>query len=154
MEELFSQKKIIVFTDGGARGNPGPAAIGVVIGGKKYGLTIGLATNNEAEYRAVIFALQKVKQLLGKKAARRAEIELNTDSELLYHQITGGYKILEPNLQRFFIEIWNLKHDFQRVSFQRIPREQNKEADRLVNAALDDGVGDKDKLTDAPGRLL
>lgn len=152
MESLFTKNKIIIFTDGGARGNPGPAAIGAVIGNKKYHQKIGETTNNEAEYRAVIFALVKLKQLLGKKEARQAGVELNTDSELMHKQLTGGYKILEPRLQEFFIEIWNLKQDFKKVDFKLIPRQKNKEADQLVNEALDGRTAMAD--IDSGGKLL
>lgn len=137
MDKLFKDEKIAIFTDGGARGNPGPAAIGVIIGTKHYGERIGETTNNVAEYKAVIFALKKAKQLLGKTKARQTEIELHTDSELLYKQINGNYKILEPELQKLFIEVWNLKQDFKKVVWKKIPREENKEADKMVNQALD-----------------
>lgn len=137
-------QKIIVYTDGGSRGNPGPSAIGAVIGlpadgrgGKKYSEYIGEGTNNEAEYKAVIFALKKAKALLGKKTTGAAEIEIRSDSELLIKQLAGEYKISEPRIQQLFIEIWNLKVDFGKVVFVQIPREQNKEADELVNEALD-----------------
>lgn len=130
-------QKIIVYTDGGSRGNPGPSAVGVVLGERKYSEYIGEGTNNEAEYKAVIFALKKVKALLGKKTTEAAEIEIRSDSELLVKQLNGEYKISEPRIQQLFIEIWNLKVDFGNVVFIQIPREQNKEADKLVNEALD-----------------
>ena len=134
--------KYIIYTDGGARGNPGPAAIGVVIKGpieiKKYGEYIGEATNNEAEYRAVIFALKKLKQLIGKdKAKSEAELEVHLDSELLANQLNGEYKIKEKKLQQLFLEVWNLKQDFKGAVFKYIPREDNRGADKLVNQALD-----------------
>jgi len=135
--------KIIIYTDGGSRGNPGPAAIGVVICNekgeeiKKYSEYIGEATNNEAEYRAVIFALKKVKQLFGKKKVRDLEIEINSDSELLVSQLRGLYKILEPRIGELFLKVWNLKIDFKNVIFNLIPRGRNKTADKLVNEALD-----------------
>lgn len=137
------EEKIVIYTDGGARGNPGPAAIGVVIQDssgraiKSYGKAIGDATNNEAEYTAVIFALQKVRSLLGKKKTKDLAIEVRMDSELIARQLGGEYKIEEERLFPFFIKVWNLKMDFGRVSFTHIPREKNKEADRLVNEALD-----------------
>src|SRR3989338_3825006 len=137
MDKLFESEKLTIHTDGGARGNPGPAAIGVVIGTKHYGERIGETTNNVAEYKAVIFAFKKAKQLLGKTKARQTEIELNTDSEIIYKQIGGAYKILEPELQKLFIEVWNLKQDFKKVIWKKIPREENKEADKMVNQALD-----------------
>ena len=129
--------KIIIYTDGGSRGNPGPSAIGAVIGSKGYSEYIGQGTNNEAEYKAVIFALKKAKALLGKEKIKQAEIELRSDSELLIKQLNGEYKIMEPRIQQLFIGVWNLKIDFGKIQFTLIPREKNKEADRLVNEALD-----------------
>jgi len=134
--------KFTIYTDGGARGNPGPSAIGVVINCagdiKKYGEYIGEATNNEAEYQAVIFALKKLKQLIGKeKAKSETEAEIHLDSELLANQLNGEYKIKEKRLQELFLEVWNLKQDFKKVIFQYIPREDNRGADKLVNQALD-----------------
>lgn len=137
-------KKIIIYTDGGSRGNPGPTAIGVVFCNEKkqcfknYSEYLGdNLTNNEAEYRAVIFAFQKFKALFGKKLASGTEIELRSDSELLIKQLSGEYKILDEKMQSFFIAIWNLKTDFKKVKFTLIGREKNKEADKLVNQALD-----------------
>lgn len=135
-------EKIIVYADGGARGNPGPAAIGVVIArGKRvvgrYGENIGERTNNEAEYEAVVFALQKIKHLFGKQKTRDLNVEVRMDSELVARQLAGKYKITEERFFPLFIKIWNLKMDFGGISFVEIPREENKEADRLVNEALD-----------------
>ena len=140
--------KIIIYTDGGAIDNPGPAAIGVVIrispelstnkneyiankkkfgknsisfgknsSEKRYSEYIGQATNNQAEYQALIFGLKKVKSLFGKKKAKNLEVECYLDSELLTKQLQGKYKILEKDLRPLFIEVWNLKTDFQNVSF-------------------------------------
>lgn len=136
------ENKFIIYTDGGARGNPGPAGIGVVIKTpmeiKKYGEYIGQATNNDAEYQAVIFALKKLKQLIGKeKAKAEADVEVHLDSELLERQLNGEYKIKDKNLQLLFLEVWNLKQDFKSVSFRHIPREDNRGADKLVNQVLD-----------------
>lgn len=132
----MEKKKIIIYCDGGSRGNPGPAAVGVVIDDKHYGESIGRATNNVAEYQSAIFALKKAKHLLGKKRAKQTTLEIRMDSELLYKQLTGQYKILNKELQPLFIEIWNLKQDFKKVEFVHLNREKNKEADRLVNQAL------------------
>lgn len=135
-------KKVIVYTDGGSRGNPGPAGIGVVIadakGGviKEYSKDIGRRTNNEAEYEAVIFALQKIKQLFGKEKAKKMEVEMRMDSQLVARQLGGKYKIQEEKLFPLFIKIWNLRMDFGKISFTEIPREKNKEADRLANEAM------------------
>ncbi len=134
--------KITIHTDGGARENPGPAAIGVVIKQqgqvlKKYGETIGQATNNQAEYQAVIFALKKVKALFGKKKVKDIEIEVCIDSELIVKQLNHQYKIKEKDLQPLFLKIWNLMIDFNQISFKHVSREENREADNLVNEALD-----------------
>ncbi len=128
---------MLIYTDGGSRGNPGRAAIGAVIGNKKYGELIGIATNNIAEYKAVIFALKKAKQLLGKEKSGETELEMNMDSELVYKQLTGQYKLKEESLWPLFIEIWNTKQEFKKVEFFHVLREKNREADKLVNQALD-----------------
>ncbi|MBI4087473.1 MAG: ribonuclease HI family protein [Candidatus Liptonbacteria bacterium] len=137
-KNLFAAGKVVVYTDGGARGNPGPAAIGVVINGREYGEYLGERTNNQAEYEALIFALKKVKQLVGKAKSKEAEIEARMDSELVAKQLNGKYKILEPELQPLFVKVWNLKLDFKKVSFVHVPREENKKADRMVNKVLDE----------------
>jgi ribonuclease HI len=129
--------KFIINTDGGSRGNPGNAAIGVVVDGREYGEYIGKTTNNVAEYKAVIFALKKAKALLGSKKAAETEVEIRADSELLVKQMNGEYKIKNEELQPLFFEIWNSKQDFKSVAFKHVPREENKDADRLVNRALD-----------------
>lgn len=133
-------EKIVVYTDGGSRGNPGPAAIGIWIETleKKYNATIGVATNNDAEYQALIFALKKCKALLGKQKAKNISIECNLDSELIVKQLNHQYKITKENTQRYFLETWNLMLDFGAVSFFHVPREKNKVADTLVNMALDE----------------
>jgi len=135
-------KKIIVYTDGGSRGNPGPAAIGVVIEGlskdsKEYYEYLGETTNNETEYQAVIFALKKIRQLVGKEKLKNIKIDIYLDSELVANQLNGQYKIEEEKLQLLFMKIWNLKFDFPNISFHHIPREKNKKADELVNLCLD-----------------
>ena len=130
-------KKIIIYTDGASKGNPGPSGIGAVIDGKEYFEFIGQGTNNEAEYQAVIFAFKKAKALFGKKAIKEIEAEVRVDSELLIKQFNGQYKILEPRIQQLFLEAWNLKIDFAKVKFTLIPREENKKADKLANQALD-----------------
>ena len=137
-------KKIIILTDGGSRGNPGPAAVGAVFLNekgqifKKYGEYLGdNLTNNEAEYEAVIFALEKFKALFGKKLARSTEVELKADSELLVKQLNGEYKVSEPRIQSLFMKIWNLKIDYKSIRFKQVPREKNHLADQLVNEALD-----------------
>ena len=129
--------KLEIYTDGGARNNPGPAAIGVVIGDKEYAEYIGEKTNNEAEYEAIIFALKKARHLLGKAKLKNTEIIIYSDSELVVNQLNGKFKILEKNLQPLFLEIWNFKIDFPDLNFIHIPREKNQKADYLVNLALD-----------------
>ena len=139
----------ILHTDGGSRGNPGPAALGVVIANEKdqplkaYGEYIGETTNNEAEYRAVISGLKKIKALWGREAAKRANVKVLMDSELVVKQLNHQYKLENPKIQQFFLELWNLMLDFKSVSFTHIPREQNREADRLVNEALDREAGEQ-----------
>ena len=135
--------KIIIYTDGGSRGNPGPSAFGVVftdIQGniiKKYSQYIGKTTNNEAEYQGLIFALKKAKQLFGREKAKNLPIEIRSDSKLLVSQMNGKYKILNPRIQRLFLEAWNLKIDYNNLEINLVPREQNKLADQQVNQALD-----------------
>jgi len=135
--------KMIVYTDGGSRGNPGPAGIGVAIMdeagnlSKSYSKFLGRKTNNEAEYEAVIFALKKLKHLFGKQKTRDLEVEVRMDSELVARQLSGKYKITEERFYPLFIKIWNLKMDFGNISFVEIPREKNREADRLLNEELD-----------------
>ncbi|MDO8529547.1 MAG: ribonuclease HI family protein [bacterium] len=131
--------KIIMYTDGGSRNNPGPAAIGVYLETlhKQFGHYIGNKTNNEAEYEAVIFGLKKIKQLVGKEKSGEVEVECYLDSELVKKQLNHEYKVKEKNIQELFLEVWNLILDFKSVSFQHIPREKNKIADKLVNEALD-----------------
>lgn len=137
----------IIYTDGGARGNPGPAAIGVVISDEKgrvlkeYGEYIGKTTNNDAEYQAIISALKKLKSLIGKTKAKQATVKAFLDSELVVKQITGLYKVENENIQKLFLQLWNLRIDFKKVEFEAIRREQNKNADKMVNEALDAEVG-------------
>lgn len=136
-------KKLVVYIDGGARGNPGPGALGVVICNEKgevlkeYSKLLGETTNNRAEYQALIFALQKLKQLFGKRLVQKTEIEIKTDSELLYRQLHREYKIQDPDLQPLFLQAFNLLVDFPKAKLRLIKREKNKRADQLVNQALD-----------------
>lgn len=134
---------IITFTDGGARGNPGPAGVGVYITKEDGQLVrevkqaIGNATNNFAEYYAVMLALQTLKQIFGKDTKEKC-FEMRLDSELVKKQLNGEYQIKEPGLVPMFIEIHNLRvSSFPNIIFTHIPREKNKEADRLANEAMD-----------------
>lgn len=132
---------LVISTDGGSRGNPGPAALGAVIEGplgkKEYGEYLGELTNNEAEYRALIFALKKTKQLYGKAKAREMAVEVRMDSELVIKHLNGEYKIEDEKLQPLFLQVWNLKLDFGSVKFIAVPRAKNRRADELVNRVLD-----------------
>ncbi len=138
-------KKIIIYTDGCSKGNPGPAAVGFVFSNEKdqpikeYSQYLDEnLTNNEAEYKAVIFALEKFKALFGKKLAKNLEVEIRSDSELIVKQLQGLYKILEPRIGDLFLKVWNLKFDFKKIKFKLIPREKNQEADGLANKALEE----------------
>ncbi len=130
-------KKYSVNTDGGSRGNPGPAAIGLVIrdqDGKiieEFGKTIGNQTNNYAEYFALITALEKLKSL------GATQVECILDSELVVKQLKGEYKVKELTLQQMHQQVLVLSNNFDQVVFRHVRREQNKEADKLVNRALD-----------------
>lgn len=130
-------KKIKIYTDGGARGNPGPAGCGVVIYDsqnkkiKEINKYIGRATNNQAEYNALILGLQKAKEL------KVEEVDCFLDSQLVVEQLNHNYKIKNPDLGSLFIKVWNLSQFFKKISFSHIPREKNKEADNLVNEAID-----------------
>lgn len=137
-------QKIKIYSDGAARGNPGPSGIGVVInfGGTKktYREFIGYATNNEAEYKALIFGLQKIKLIRGKTKAKNSSIECYLDSELVVKQLSRKYKVLEENIQKLFLQLWNLAIDFGEIKYTHIPRVENAEADRLANLALDEAT--------------
>ncbi len=119
-------KNVIIYTDGGASPNPGPAAIGAVIkdrAGKVVGCisqAIGHATNNEAEYKAVIAALKMAKKL----AAR--QVDLRSDSELLVCQVNGQYKVKAAGIRPFYIEVKQLQQQFESCTFTHIPREENE----------------------------
>ena len=126
-----------IYTDGGARGNPGPAGLGIVIfdeTGKalwEHGEYIGSSTNNQAEYRALIRALEKAKEL------GATEVRCFLDSELVVKQMKQEYRVRDQGLASLFVKAWNLKQGFQRITFTHIPREKNKRADALVNVAID-----------------
>ncbi len=137
-ESLFTkEKKILIYTDGGARGNPGPAACGYTINGKGYGEYLGNQTNNYAEYKGVIEALKKTRAMLGKDKAVEVEVEVRADSELMVRQMNNEYKISNEDLQILYVQVHNLTLDFKKVTFHHIPREQNFAADKMVNEAID-----------------
>lgn len=140
---------LYVNTDGGARGNPGPAAIGIVFSDgtekeifsyKKY---IGRATNNEAEYKAIICALEILlkSKWLSEYNDTSSNVICRLDSQLVVEQINGNYKVKQEHIKVFIEKINILKEKFKlNISFSHIPREKNKKADRLVNLALDQVV--------------
>lgn len=131
--------KYIIFTDGGARGNPGPSGIGAVIYDEKKNVIaeiseyLGEGTNNQAEYKALIAALKRATTLEGQ------EIECYLDSELVVKQLNREYKVKNKDLAPLFLEIHNLSLNFKKISYTHIPRERNSEADRLANEAMDKG---------------
>lgn len=128
-----------MYSDGGSRGNPGPAALGVYIEtlDKRFGEFLGTKTNNEAEYLAIIAGLKKIKSLLGKEKAKRTDIECRMDSELACRQLNHIYKIENERLQPLFMEVWNLMLDFKSVIFVHVFRDKNTIADAEANKAMD-----------------
>jgi ribonuclease HI len=129
--------RLIVYSDGGARGNPGPAAIGVVIKNDnkeiifKHGEYLGEHTNNYAEYSALIYGLKKAREL------GADEVECVMDSELIVKQMRMEYKVRMPALQKLFIQAYNEAARFKKANYTHTLRNGNKEADALVNEALD-----------------
>lgn len=130
--------KLIIHTDGGARGNPGPAAIGVVIDNVvSFGKRIGETTNNVAEYTAVIEALREVKR---QKVKGKSEIQFFLDSNLVVQQLNGNFKVRDAKLRELLIEVRMLEQEVGGVViYTYVPRELNKRADFLVNQAQDAG---------------
>ena len=132
-----SDPRLILYTDGASRGNPGPSAIGAVIlgpdGQERHTISrrIGPGTNNEAEYRAAIAALEAALALGGRW------IELRTDSELLVRQLDGRYRVKNPRLIPLHNRMLDLRSRFERFQAVHVPREQNRRADALANQALD-----------------
>jgi ribonuclease HI len=132
-------RKLTVNVDGGARGNPGPAAIGVVVQGpegevlEERGERIGEATNNVAEYRALLAGIERAAEL------GASELELVGDSELVVRQVKGEYKVKDATLRKLHAEVKRALRPFASWSIRHVRRERNAEADRLVNEALDGG---------------
>ena len=128
---------LVVHVDGGARGNPGPAAIAAVISApdgevlEERGERIGNATNNVAEYRALLLGLERARSL----GAR--EVELVGDSELVVRQVRGEYKVKDEALRGLYAKVVKALADFDRWSIRHVRREENEAADALVNSALD-----------------
>jgi ribonuclease HI len=131
--------RLIVHVDGGARGNPGPAAIGVVVSTPDGDVVdeaaerIGHATNNVAEYRAVLRGLERARSL------GATEVELVNDSELVARQLTGVYRVKHPSMKPLHQEALGVLGGFDRWSIRTVPRADNARADELVNQALDRG---------------
>ena len=137
-------KTIRIYTDGGSRGNPGPAASGAVLKELKDGKEgetiataskyLGVSTNNQAEYTAIIIGLEKAKEISAKT------VEVYMDSELATKQLNGEYKVIDAEIAKRFLEVKNLLHSFSSVKFKHIRREKNKEADAIVNKVLDENT--------------
>jgi ribonuclease HI len=129
--------KVTVHVDGGARGNPGPAAIAAVLTGEdgalleERGERIGAATNNVAEYRALLLGIERA------AALGADEVELVGDSELIVKQVRGEYKVKDPNLRELHRQVRTALERFRRWSVRHVRREENAAADALVNATLD-----------------
>lgn len=137
-------ESICIYTDGGSRGNPGSAGAGAVIKNehgeilKELSKPLGIMTNNEAEYEAVLLGLNGLKRQVGKKNLRNFGIEVKMDSEFVAKQLNGEYQIKEKRLFPYFIKIWNMQvKDYPEIKFTHIGRDQNREADRLANRAMD-----------------
>ncbi|MGH2916938.1 MAG: ribonuclease HI family protein [Solirubrobacteraceae bacterium] len=139
MDRATAPRAVTVHVDGGARGNPGPAAVGVVVfepGGEvldELGERIGKATNNVAEYRALLRGLERAAEL----GAR--EVALVNDSELVAKQLTGAYRVKHPAMKALHEQAVAALEAFDDWSIRTVPREQNARADALVNRALDGG---------------
>ena len=131
------RKALVLHVDGGARGNPGPAAIGVVISSpdgevlEELAETIGPATNNVAEYRALLRGLERADEL------EATELEIIGDSELIARQLTGAYKVKHPAMKPLYEQAMAALRGFAGWRIRTVPRSQNARADALVNAALD-----------------
>jgi len=129
--------KVVVHVDGGARGNPGPAAVGIVVSTPEgevldeASTVIGDATNNVAEYRALLLGLERA------RALGATEVEVVNDSELVARQVEGAYKVKHPGLEPLHAAAQRALQGFDRWSIHSVPRAQNARADALVNEALD-----------------
>lgn len=135
--------EIIIHTDGGSIGNPGPSAIGVVIElpdkKKTYAVDIGTGTNNEAEYKALAYALKKLKALIGSQKAKQATVKCYADSQLMVSQLNHKYHLKNKKIINLFVDIWNSMLEYKQVEFIHVPREQNQEADDLVKSVTNGG---------------
>lgn len=141
-------QKVILYTDGGSRGNPGPAGAGAVVtdegGGviKEASKSLGTMTNNEAEYHALILGLETLKKQYGKEKIGEMAVEARLDSELVVSQLRGEYQMKDEKLVPLFMKIWNARIAiFPHLTFTHIPREKNARADQLANEAMDNASG-------------
>jgi ribonuclease H / adenosylcobalamin/alpha-ribazole phosphatase len=147
VSDLFSSlepqapAEVVVYIDGGARGNPGPAGFGVRVERpdgtliEEFSQSIGVATNNVAEYRGLIAALEWARE------HKAATVHVRSDSLLLVQQMLGNYRVKHPGLQPLHAKARLLAHEIGRVSFEHVRREANAHADRLANAAMDGAAG-------------
>jgi len=140
---MVEQKLFYVFTDGGARGNPGPAAVGVVIKNQtgkvltSFGRYIGRATNNSAEYQAVVEALSFLEKNYLERKAAVVKINFYLDSTLVVNQLNGRFKIKDQKLKNLIIKVKALEEKIKgKIFYHFIPREKNRQADLLVNQTL------------------
>ena len=131
-------KEIIIYTDGASINNPGPSGAGFIISinkeKKEYSVPLGVKTNNQAEYMAVILAIKKLKQLIGKDEIKKARIKVYSDSQLLIEQMNHRYKIKDAKVRDMFFELWNETVALN-ILFTDIKREENTEADKLSKEA-------------------
>ena len=131
--------KLIIYTDGGSRGNPGPAGFGVIIYDEHNKVVaeisefIGVTTNNQAEYKAILAGIKKA------VALGATEAQFYMDSELAVKQLNREYKVKNKDIAPIFLAIYNLTLEFKKITFTHIRREKNTEADRLANEAMDRG---------------
>ena len=137
---MTPRSELVIYCDGGARGNPGPAAIGAVVLDPStdppsrlatVSERIGVATNNVAEYRALVAALEAAREF----PARR--VRVRADSQLIVRQLEGRYRVKQAHLRPYYERARELLSEYEDVELTHVPREQNTEADALVNAALD-----------------
>jgi ribonuclease HI len=137
--------KLILNTDGGARGNPGPAGIGAVVRNEKgliigqYKKYIGETTNNQAEYKALILGLEEAWKISNIQNPI-VDLEIRMDSELIVRQMQGRYKIKDQGLKPLAEQVLKLCKNFSAVTFHHVPRAQNSDADKLVNEAIDEEI--------------
>ena len=137
-------ERLVVHVDGGARGNPGPAAIAAVLtkpdgtAVEEHREVIGHATNNVAEYRALLLGIERA------RALGASELDLVGDSELIARQVRGEYRVKDPTLRQLHGQVTAALRELERWTIRNVPREENADADRLVNEALDAQAGEKE----------